>query len=105
MVSGNLQDSALGSLSEEEKKVVAQILSQISTDGKSQLLDDIRYSDYKEIPVDIITFIKDNRYLGKAWHTADGKCKLFPYWEKKLKEISFTMNTRKKNLILLLVQS
>lgn len=87
MVSGNLQNSALESLSEEEKKVVAQILSQISADGKSQLLDDIRYSDYKEIPVDIITFIKDNRYLGKAWHTSDGRCKLFPYWEKKLKEI------------------
>ena len=87
MVSGNLQNSALESLSEEEKKVVAQILSQISTNGKSQLLDDIRYSDYKEIPVDIITFIKDNRYLGKAWHTSDGRCKLFPYWEKKLKEI------------------
>lgn len=87
MVSGNLQNSALESLSEEEKKVVAQILSQISTNGKSQLLDDIRYSDYKEIPVDIITFIKDDRYLGKAWHTSDGRCKLFPYWENKLKEI------------------
>ena len=87
MISGNLQNSALESLSEEEKKVVAQILSQISTNGKSQLLDDIRYSDYKEIPVDIITFIKDNRYLGKAWHTSDGRCKLFPYWENKLKEI------------------
>jgi len=36
--------------------------------------------DYKELPVDIETFITDNRYLGKAWHTADGKCKLYPFW-------------------------
>lgn len=87
MVSDNLQNTALENLSEEEKKVVAEILAQISAEGKSQLLDDIKYSDYKEIPVDIITFIKDNQYLGKAWHTKEGKCKLYPYWEKKLKEI------------------
>lgn len=87
MISDNLNTELMSGLSEEERKVVAQILSQISTTGKSQLLEDIKYADYKEIPVDIITFIKDERYLGKAWHTQTGKCKLFPYWENKLKEI------------------
>ena len=45
------------------------------------------YADYKEIPTDIVTFIKDTQYLGKAWHLPDGKCKLFPFWENKLKEL------------------
>ena len=45
------------------------------------------YADYKEIPTDIVTFIKDPQYLGKAWHLPDGKCKLFPFWENKLKEL------------------
>ena len=77
----------LDNLSEEERKVALEILQQFSTDGKSKTFDNLLYQDYKEIPVDIITFIKDDKYLGRAWHTKDGKCKLFPYWEEKLQEI------------------
>ena len=89
MISDNLKidNELLKSLSDEEKQYALRILEEISTQGKSRTLDDIRYSDYKEIPVDIITFIKDPRYLGAAWHTATGDCKLFPYWEKVLKQI------------------
>ena len=89
MISDNLKidNELLKSLSEEEKQYALRILEEISTQGKSRTLDDIKYSDYKEIPVDIITFIKDPRYLGAAWHTATGDCKLFPYWENVLKQI------------------
>lgn len=61
----------------------------------------MRNADYTEVPVDILTFVKDPRYLGKAWHTSSGVCKLFPYWEKKLLDIfpdSYT--TSVNNLIL-----
>ena len=71
-------------LSEEEKQAFKQILEEYSNLGISNTLDSMYAEDYKEIPVDIITFIKDDRYLGRAWHLPDGKCKLFPYWETRL---------------------
>ena len=77
----------LNGLSEKEKELALQILNQFSKSGKSELYNNLLYEDYKEIPVDIITFIKDPNYLGKAWHLSDGTCKLFPYWENKLKEL------------------
>lgn len=75
------------SLSEEEKEMVLKILNEISTNGDSDTYKELVLADFKEIPVDIITFIKDPKYLGKAWHLPSGKCKLFPYWEHKLKEL------------------
>lgn len=77
----------LNNLSDKEKEAVLEILNQYSNTGSSQRLNQLILNDYKEIPVDIITFIKDSKYLGKAWHTSDGKCKLFPYWEEKLKQL------------------
>lgn len=74
-------------LSQEEKDVVLKILGEISNDGESETYRELMLSDFKEIPVDIITFIKDPKYLGKAWHLPSGKCKLFPYWETRLREL------------------
>ena len=83
----NIMDlSALNNLSPEEREYALKVLGQYA-EGSSKLLDDLRYADYKEIPADIVTFIKDDQYLGRAWHLADGKCKLFPYWENKLQEL------------------
>lgn len=83
----NIMDlSALNSLSPDEREYALKVLGQYA-EGSSKLLDDLRYADYKEIPADIVTFIKDYQYLGRAWHLADGKCKLFPYWENKLQEL------------------
>lgn len=77
----------LNKLKPEERELALQILEQYSKEGSSGLFDDLIYYDYKEIPVDIITFILDDRYLGNAWHTKEGKSKLYPYWEKRLKEL------------------
>lgn len=77
----------LENLSEEEREIALQILDQYAEEGKSKLLDDIIEYDYKEQPVDIITFVKDPQYLGNAWHLPNGEFKLFPYWEKTLKKI------------------
>ena len=89
MVADNIMDlSALNNLSPQEREYALQILEAYAkNDGTSKLLDDLRYADYKEVPVDIVTFIKDNRYLGRAWHLSDGTCKLFPFWENKLQEL------------------
>lgn len=97
----NLDKVDLASLSEEERKAVLQILNEVSTEGSFQKYHEILYSDYEEIPVDILTFIKDYRYLGKAWHLSDGECKLYPYWENKLKELfPDNITTSVNNLIL-----
>lgn len=77
----------LKDLSEEERKYALEILKEISKNGTSEKLTNLINSDYKEIPVDIITFIKDRRYLGNAWHSPDGTCKLYEYWEEKLKQL------------------
>lgn len=79
-------------LSQDEQKLVLQILEEFSNTGFSQTLNDLYESDFKEQPVDIITFVLDPAYLGQAWHLPNGKCKLFPFWENKLKEI-FPDNT------------
>lgn len=73
--------------SEEEKEAVLRILREYSEKGNSETYKKLVLSDYKEEPVDIITFIKDPRYLGKAWHDSNGNCKLFPYWENILKQL------------------
>ena len=83
----NISDIDFGALSEEERAAVLQIMNEIADKGSSDKYTDILYQDYKEIPVDIITFIKDPRYLGKAWHLSDGECKLYPYWEDKLRDL------------------
>lgn len=56
----------LNGLSEQEKELALQILKQFSQSGKSKIYNDLLYEDYEEIPVDIETFITDDRYLGKA---------------------------------------
>lgn len=82
----NLDLSAINNLNEAERQYALKVLAEYAQ-GSSQLLDELKYADYKEIPVDIVTFIKDRNYLGNAWHLSDGKCKLFPFWEEKLKEL------------------
>ena len=77
----------LNDLSPEERKIALQILQEYSQQGKSKKLDDIKYADYKEIPVDIETFLTDDRYLGLAWKDAAGKSKLYPFWLEQLKKL------------------
>lgn len=79
--------SELNNLDEKSRELALQILQEYSQNGYSETMNKLTYDDYKEIPVDIITFVKDPNYLGKAWHLPSGKCKLFPYWERRLKEL------------------
>lgn len=82
----------LQGLSEEELKVAKEILSQLATEGKSEKLEELKYADYSEIPVDIETFVYDDRYLGQAWKDTAGKHKLYDFWLGVLKEL-FPTNT------------
>lgn len=77
----------LNSFSPEERAAVLSILQEFGANGTSNTFNDLLYEDYNEIPVDIITFVDDDRYLGNAWHDAEGKTKLYPYWRKELKKL------------------
>lgn len=81
----------LEGLNEQELKVAQDILKQLA-EGNTQKLHDLAYADYAEIPVDIETFLYDDRYLGKAWKDASGKHKLYDFWLEVLKKL-FPTNT------------
>lgn len=77
----------MNNLSEEEKQYAIKILKELSEKGKSVSYDKLLYADYKEVPVDIETFLDDDLYLGKALKNGEGKSTIYPYWRKVLKKI------------------
>lgn len=103
----NLPDlSILDSLSPEERALAMEILKEYSESGESEILEDLKYSDFEEIPVDIMTFISDERYLGRGLYlvdpfTGERKCTVFPYWIETLKDIFPDNLTTKYNTIIL----
>lgn len=66
-------------LSPEERSTVDKVLEEV-INGNLSDYDELFYSDYEEIPVDFITFITDNRYLGKS--TRNGRF-LYPFWKEE----------------------
>lgn len=90
----------LNGLTESERQAVFSVLSEIKQTGNSKTLEDIKYADYDEIPVDITTFIHDRQYLGNGLYDPEGRFTLFPYWEEKLKDIFPTNTTTKYNTII-----
>lgn len=77
----------LNNLNEREKELALKILKEMSSKGESQIYNDLLYSDYEEIPVDIETFLRDPNYLGKGLINDEGKFTVYPYWVKTLKKI------------------
>jgi len=84
--------SKLSELNAKEREALLKMLKQLGTEGQSEIYNDLKYSDYKEIPVDIETFITDKKYLGNTWIDSKGNLKLYPYWLKVLKQL-FPDNT------------
>ena len=80
-------ESLLSGLSEEERAAVLSILNEYAQDGTSKQYEDILYSEYNEVPVDIETFLTDDKYVGVAWKDKRGVSKLYPYWLDVLKKL------------------
>ena len=74
-------------LEPSEKEVLLKILKEFKETGTSGTYAELIYRDYKEIPVDIETFLTDDNYLGRAWKDAEGKSKLYPFWLETLEDI------------------
>lgn len=70
--------------SAEEQSYLIDILHELSDTGSSPTYDSLFLQDYKEIPVDIDTFLCSDEYLGIA---NDGGDSIFPYWKEGFHEI------------------
>ena len=106
MMSNEINLEQLNDLSPEERKLALEILREYAQEGQSAILEDLKYSDYEEIPVDIITFITEEQYLGRGlWikdeFTGERKCTVFPYWIEVLKDIFPDNVSTKYNTIVL----
>ena len=64
--------------SPEEQVYLVDILKELSMTGSSTTYDNLFLQDYKEIPVDIDTFLCSDEYLGFA---NDGGDSVYPYWK------------------------
>lgn len=67
----------------EEKGYLVRILQELSETGHSDTYEQIWLSDYKEIPVDIDTFIESDAYLGR---TNDNGRAVYPFWRQELRD-------------------
>lgn len=72
------------SCNEKEKYYLRCILQELADEGYSKTYEDIWLADYKEIPVDIDTFIESDLYLGK---TNRNGASVYPFWRETLREI------------------
>jgi hypothetical protein len=84
MLNLDLDSDLIESLSPAEKEAILNILNEIGTDGTSKSYNELLDKDYDEIPVDIDTFLEDNRYIGKT--TKNGTT-IYPYWRRTLRKI------------------
>lgn len=84
LIKAGIDPEAYDRLSDSEKKVVNDILAEVASQGSSEILDDLYNADYDERPVDFITFITDDNYLGKS--TRNGQF-LYPFWKKEISKI------------------
>lgn len=96
----DITDEEFQQLGKEERELVIKIIKEYKETGESQTLNNMYKRDYEEIPVDIHTFMHNPKYLGNALYDPEGRFTIFPYWEKKLKDIFPTNTTTKYNTII-----
>lgn len=90
----------LDNLNPEERELALKILNDISN-GDDNSFNELLYSDYDEIPVDIETFLRDKNYLGTGLINEEGKFTVYPYWVKVLKDVfPNNIDTKYRTLVL-----
>lgn len=100
MASQQTTEQLLATLTPQEREIALKALSEISK-GKNKILEDLKYADYEEIPVDIETFLYDKQYLGNGLIDPDGRFTVFPYWVETLKKIfPNNLDTKYNTLVL-----
>ena len=87
METTKLDNTLLKNLTPEEQAEVFSILKEFSETGESLQFNKLLYDDYREIPVDVETFIRDRKYLGQGLTDDEGRFTVFPFWVETLKQI------------------
>ena len=77
----NMTKKELLKYSKNDQEVLLKAIQEISLTGQSPTLNDLWYSDYDEIPVDIDTFLDNPDYLGEAGAS------VYPQWREELRNI------------------
>lgn len=72
------------SCDEAEQAVLIQILEELADTGESSTYEQVWLADYREIPVDIDTFLNSDTYLGK---TNSNGASVYPFWRKELHNV------------------
>lgn len=72
----------LESLTDQERELLLNMVNELTSYGSSNTLKSIWYEDYEEIPVDIDTFVDDERYLGSALGDT-----IYPFWRGVLRKL------------------
>lgn len=67
-----------------EQAVLIQILEELAETGESKTYEQVWLADYKEVPVDIDTFLNSDTYLGK---TNSNGASVYPFWRKELHNV------------------
>lgn len=76
--------SIYDSCTSEERRIMRQILDELSRWGESDTYNSLWLADFKEKPVSMDTFLCDDAYLG---NTNNHGAAVFPYWRKTMNEI------------------
>ena len=77
------------SCNEVEQQCLRTILEELSATGDSPTYRQVWLADFKEIPVDIDTFLESDDYLGLTNREGDA---VYPYWRQVLKDIFYAGN-------------
>ena len=72
------------SVTQEEQKILRQILVELSQTGQSKTYEDIWLADYKEIPVSKRRFLTDPQYLGASNNNG---ASIYPVWMDVMEEL------------------
>lgn len=76
----------LSSLTELERQQVLKILAEIK-DGNSNTYNNLISDVWEEIPVDIDTFIDDEKYMRNYFYPDNKSCIVYPRWRQELRTI------------------
>lgn len=67
-----------------EQEYLIKILEELSRSGTSTTYDNLWLQDYIEIPVDLDTFLCDDRYLGRTNQNGNS---VYPFWKQSMHDI------------------
>ena len=82
LINQGVSPEELESLTDQEREILFNMVKELNEYGASNTLKSIWYEDYEEVPVDIDTFIDDERFLGNALGDT-----LYPFWRDVLRKL------------------